>query len=294
MFVTQIERARPCLLYEYACNIGPNEQGVNSVRFALQTNRINRIDACARERMREKRKRTRCVSLFRTRPKTRKLSPESDNSRSGQRKVSQEHCRFSGACLPFLSVRASLSCSGAVVASSSSVVASRLSITHTISLHLSRRLSTAAVSLLSYCLLSSLIHQTLLSISISLYLSISLSLSHAVRFRMGGGLAKLFGLFGSSKKEERIVMLGLDNAGKTTILYKIKMGEVVQTTPTIGTYRSSPPSSRGVEEACSIDRSIEHHQRAPTDLDDHLSSSPSILALDSHPLTSCPRRHLDL
>jgi len=30
------------------------------------------------------------------------------------------------------------------------------------------------------------------------------------------------------------VMLGLDNAGKTTILYKIKMGEVIQTTPTIG------------------------------------------------------------
>jgi GTPase SAR1 family protein len=51
---------------------------------------------------------------------------------------------------------------------------------------------------------------------------------------MGGSLAKLLGVFGSSKKEERIVMLGLDNAGKTTILYKIKMGEVVQTTPTIG------------------------------------------------------------
>ena len=29
-------------------------------------------------------------------------------------------------------------------------------------------------------------------------------------------------------------MLGLDNAGKTTILYKQKLGEVVQTTPTIG------------------------------------------------------------
>merc|ERR1711963_1141161 len=29
-------------------------------------------------------------------------------------------------------------------------------------------------------------------------------------------------------------MLGLDNAGKTTTLYKIKLGEVVQTTPTIG------------------------------------------------------------
>jgi len=164
-----------------------------------------------------------------------------------------------------------------------------VSLSHTPSLSISRRLSTAAVSLLSNCLLSSLIHQTLLSISISLYLflSFSLSLSHAVRFRMGGGLAKLFGLFGSSKKEERIVMLGLDNAGKTTILYKIKMGEVVQTTPTIGTYRSA--SKKRVR---SIDRS--NFINAPTDLDDHLSSSPSILALDSHPLTSCPRRHVDL
>jgi GTPase SAR1 family protein len=31
-----------------------------------------------------------------------------------------------------------------------------------------------------------------------------------------------------------ILMLGLDNAGKTTILYKLKLGEVVTTLPTIG------------------------------------------------------------
>ncbi len=30
--------------------------------------------------------------------------------------------------------------------------------------------------------------------------------------------------------------VGLDAAGKTTILYKMKLGEVVQTTPTIGKY----------------------------------------------------------
>ena len=35
-------------------------------------------------------------------------------------------------------------------------------------------------------------------------------------------------------KEVRILMLGLDCAGKTTILYKIKMGKVVRTIPTIG------------------------------------------------------------
>ena len=32
----------------------------------------------------------------------------------------------------------------------------------------------------------------------------------------------------------RILMNGLDAAGKTTILYKLKLGEVVTTIPTIG------------------------------------------------------------
>lgn len=32
----------------------------------------------------------------------------------------------------------------------------------------------------------------------------------------------------------RIVMVGLDGVGKTTILYKLKLGKVVQTIPTIG------------------------------------------------------------
>jgi GTPase SAR1 family protein len=32
----------------------------------------------------------------------------------------------------------------------------------------------------------------------------------------------------------RILMVGLDAAGKTTILYKLKLGEVVNTIPTIG------------------------------------------------------------
>eukprot|EP01083_Nonionella_stella_P107820 312788_1 len=47
---------------------------------------------------------------------------------------------------------------------------------------------------------------------------------------MGGKFAKLF----SKKKEMRILMVGLDAAGKTTILYKLKLGEVVTTIPTIG------------------------------------------------------------
>merc|ERR1712150_301448 len=36
------------------------------------------------------------------------------------------------------------------------------------------------------------------------------------------------------KQEMRILMVGLDAAGKTTVLYKLKLGEVVTTIPTIG------------------------------------------------------------
>jgi ADP-ribosylation factor-like protein 1 len=35
-------------------------------------------------------------------------------------------------------------------------------------------------------------------------------------------------------QEVRILILGLDNAGKTTILYRLQIGEVVATVPTIG------------------------------------------------------------
>lgn len=35
-------------------------------------------------------------------------------------------------------------------------------------------------------------------------------------------------------KEYKIVVVGLDNAGKTTTLYKLHLGEVVNTSPTIG------------------------------------------------------------
>merc|ERR1712048_950550 len=39
---------------------------------------------------------------------------------------------------------------------------------------------------------------------------------------------------GIGKQEMRILMVGLDAAGKTTILYKLKLGEVGTTIPTIG------------------------------------------------------------
>jgi GTPase SAR1 family protein len=50
---------------------------------------------------------------------------------------------------------------------------------------------------------------------------------------MGLSISKLLsGLWG--KKEMRILMVGLDAAGKTTILYKLKLGEIVTTIPPIG------------------------------------------------------------
>lgn len=53
---------------------------------------------------------------------------------------------------------------------------------------------------------------------------------------MGGSLKKLSTNGGLSlfRKNSRIVMLGLDAAGKTTILYKLKLDETVSTIPTIG------------------------------------------------------------
>jgi ADP-ribosylation factor-like protein 1 len=49
---------------------------------------------------------------------------------------------------------------------------------------------------------------------------------------MGNLFGYFSGLFGS--KERRILILGLDGAGKTTILYRLQVSEVVTTIPTIG------------------------------------------------------------
>mmetsp|Transcript_8866 Transcript_8866/g.14255 ORF Transcript_8866/g.14255 Transcript_8866/m.14255 type:complete len:192 (+) Transcript_8866:66-641(+) len=50
---------------------------------------------------------------------------------------------------------------------------------------------------------------------------------------MGLAFTKIWQRF-LGKTEVRILMVGLDAAGKTTILYKLKLGEVVTTIPTIG------------------------------------------------------------
>jgi ADP-ribosylation factor-like protein 1 len=49
---------------------------------------------------------------------------------------------------------------------------------------------------------------------------------------LGAVVSRLGRYFGT--KEVRILILGLDNAGKTTILYRLQLDEVVETIPTIG------------------------------------------------------------
>ena len=53
---------------------------------------------------------------------------------------------------------------------------------------------------------------------------------------MGLFVTKLYELFSEWNEgvPKRILLLGLDNAGKTTILYKVKLNENISTIPTIG------------------------------------------------------------
>ncbi|XP_075996329.1 ADP-ribosylation factor 5-like [Genypterus blacodes] len=50
---------------------------------------------------------------------------------------------------------------------------------------------------------------------------------------MGVLVSQLRSLF-TAQRPVRILMVGLDAAGKTTVLYRLKLGEVVTTIPTIG------------------------------------------------------------
>ena len=50
---------------------------------------------------------------------------------------------------------------------------------------------------------------------------------------MGFVISKLVDLF-ASHGEVKVILVGLDNAGKTTTLYKLLLNEVVVTAPTIG------------------------------------------------------------
>lgn len=51
---------------------------------------------------------------------------------------------------------------------------------------------------------------------------------------MGSFFSKIQALFGTLKKESRILMIGLDAAGKTSILNKLHLNEMLATVPTIG------------------------------------------------------------
>ncbi|CAH1793147.1 unnamed protein product [Owenia fusiformis] len=64
---------------------------------------------------------------------------------------------------------------------------------------------------------------------------------------MGLWLTKLATLLdGFNTDQARILMLGLDAAGKTTILYKIKLNENVNTIPTIGFNVETVSPSKGI------------------------------------------------
>jgi ADP-ribosylation factor 1/2 len=41
-------------------------------------------------------------------------------------------------------------------------------------------------------------------------------------------------LFQNVEHEARLLVVGLDGVGKTTILYRLRLGEIVTTIPTIG------------------------------------------------------------
>jgi small GTP-binding protein len=51
---------------------------------------------------------------------------------------------------------------------------------------------------------------------------------------MGFILSKILEFFTKSRNNFKIIILGMQNAGKTTILYRLCLGQLVKTTPTIG------------------------------------------------------------
>merc|ERR1711957_656708 len=58
-------------------------------------------------------------------------------------------------------------------------------------------------------------------------------MGYKLDLKMGFVFSKVFGgLIGN--EQMRIVIIGLDNAGKTTILYRLHLDEIVPTVPTVG------------------------------------------------------------
>lgn len=50
---------------------------------------------------------------------------------------------------------------------------------------------------------------------------------------MGQVISVFMGWFGSDR-EYKVLLIGLDNAGKTTTLYQMHLGQAIETQPTIG------------------------------------------------------------
>lgn len=81
------------------------------------------------------------------------------------------------------------------------------------------------------------------------------------RFAFAGGLISYFrGLIGS--REMRILILGLDGAGKTTILYRLQVGEVV----TVSIAQTFPIWIIEIDNALLLDHSYDRLQRGASDL----------------------------
>ena len=85
---------------------------------------------------------------------------------------------------------------------------------------------------------------------------------------MGVLVSKLLGVI-MGNKEVRVLILGLDNAGKTTILYKLQMGEVVTTVPTIGFNVETVQCAVQFLRRAIFARSDAHRHRSPATAPSH-------------------------
>ncbi|XP_070562026.1 ADP-ribosylation factor 3-like [Ptychodera flava] len=72
-------------------------------------------------------------------------------------------------------------------------------------------------------------HLLIFIVSVAASGSPALTLEPVIQSNMGNAIRRLFG-----EKEVRILMLGLHAAGKTTILYRLRLGEMVRTLPSMG------------------------------------------------------------
>ncbi|KAL0213475.1 hypothetical protein RCL1_007101 [Eukaryota sp. TZLM3-RCL] len=51
---------------------------------------------------------------------------------------------------------------------------------------------------------------------------------------MGALFSSIYSKLFSSNRERKLLLLGLDNSGKTSLLYRLKLGRIISTVPTVG------------------------------------------------------------